>query len=47
MTEAFNYALANDTADETPQYEDSGDGVASTTAQPSATDGTFGENIWF
>lgn len=46
MLEAFIYAKDNDTASETPQYEDDGDGVS--TASPSAGgsgDGSFGSTI--
>jgi len=45
MVEAFNYAVANDTAGETPQYEDSGDGVPHSGAMPSGGDGAFGDNV--
>ena len=45
--EAFRYARANDWRDETPQYEDSGDGVS--TADPEAgvtADGAYGDNYY-
>lgn len=47
MVEAFNYARSQDTAPETPNYEDDGDGVPSTGAMPSGTEGTLGGNTTF
>lgn len=47
MDEVFNYARANDTASETPEYEDSGDGVATSNALPSGADGALGATVSF
>lgn len=47
MDEVFNYARANDTADETPEYEDNGDGVGATGALPSGGDGALGATVSF
>lgn len=47
MVEAFNYARTNDSASETPHYEDSGDGVAHTGAMPSGGEGTLGGTVVF
>ena len=44
MVEAFNYAVANDTASETPMYEDNGDGVPHSGSMPQGGDGTLGSN---
>jgi hypothetical protein len=45
IVEAFNYAVANDSRNETPQYEDSGEGKPSTGNMPSGKDGILGETI--
>jgi hypothetical protein len=45
IVEAFNYAVANDSRNETPQYEDSGEGKPSTGNMPSGKDGVLGETI--
>jgi hypothetical protein len=42
MLEAFNYAEANDTRPETPQYEDNGDGVPHAGQMPAGGDGALG-----
>jgi hypothetical protein len=42
MVEAFNHARTNDTANETPWYEDNGDGVAHSGAMPALGEGTLG-----
>jgi hypothetical protein len=42
MVEAFNYAQSMDTQNETPWYEDSGDGVPSSGSMPKGGDGTLG-----
>jgi hypothetical protein len=46
MVEAFNYARTKDTASETPQYEDNGDGVPHSGAMPAGGDGTLGSNTF-
>ena len=47
MDEVFNYARSHDSASETPEYEDSGDGVATTGALPSGGDGALGATVTF
>jgi hypothetical protein len=42
LLEAFNYAQANDTSPETPQYEDSGDGVSHSGKMPASGEGKLG-----
>jgi len=42
MVEAFNYARTNDTRNETPWYEDSGDGIPHSGIMPSGGDGSLG-----
>ena len=44
MVEAFNYARAKDTQNETPWYEDSGDGIPHSGNMPAGGDGTLGSN---
>ena len=39
MVEAFNYAAAEDIADEIPQYDDNGDGISHTDPVPTGGDG--------
>jgi hypothetical protein len=46
LMEAFNYAEANDTASETPQYDDNGDGISHTGQMPANCDGYFGSQIF-
>ncbi len=45
MLEAFNYAKDNDSASETPQYEDDGDGISTSTPSATSGDGQFGSTI--
>lgn len=47
MVEAFEYARINDTAGETPWYEDSGDGRGHPGPLPQDGDGEFGKNVYF
>jgi len=42
MVEAFNYAQSKDTQDETPWYEDSGDGIPHSGNMPKGGDGSLG-----
>lgn len=42
MMEAFNYAAENDYNDETPQYDDNGDGISHTYPIPKGGDGSLG-----
>jgi hypothetical protein len=42
MVEAYNYAYDKDTQNESPQYEDSGDGISHTGKMPASGDGTLG-----
>ncbi len=44
MVEAFNYAVSNDTANETPMYEDNNDGVSHSGPIPKGGDGSLGSN---
>jgi len=46
MVEAFNYAVSEDEAPETPYYEDDGDGVPHSGPVPAAGDGTLGSNTF-
>ena len=46
MVEAFNYAQKNDTAPETPWYEDSGDGAPHSGSMPKSGDGALGTNTF-
>jgi len=46
MVEAFNYARTNDTASETPWYEDSGDGTPHSGNMPSGGDGALGNTTF-
>lgn len=45
MLEAFQYATNNDSQSETPLYEDSGDGIATSSPTATGTDGQFGSNV--
>jgi hypothetical protein len=42
MSEAFNYASAQDSRPETPLYDDNGDGIGHSGPVPSGGDGTLG-----
>jgi hypothetical protein len=42
MVEAFNYAYDKDTQNESPQYEDSGDGISHNGKMPASGEGTLG-----
>ena len=44
MVEAFNYAVSEDQANETPMYDDNGDGVPHSGTIPSGGDGTLGSS---
>ncbi len=46
MLEAFNYASTNDSAAETPMYEDSGDGVGTVNPSIGGSDGAFGATVF-
>jgi hypothetical protein len=46
ILEAFNYAAANDYADEMPQYDDNGDGASHTDPVPSGGDGVLGADMY-
>jgi hypothetical protein len=46
MVEAFNYARSKDTQSETPQYEDSGDGISHTGTMPASGEGTLGSKTF-
>lgn len=46
MSEAFGYAATMDSRNETPLYDDNGDGVASTVGNIIGTDGLYGNNIF-
>jgi hypothetical protein len=46
MLEAFNYAAVNDYLDETPQYDDNGDGTSHAATVPAAGDGSLGETTF-
>jgi hypothetical protein len=46
MVEAFNYARSKDTCSETPQYEDSGDGISHTGSMPASGEGTLGSKTF-
>lgn len=46
MAEAFGYAAAMDTKEETPLYDDNGDQLGSTVTNIIGTDGDFGYNIF-
>jgi hypothetical protein len=46
MLEAFNYAAANDTMDEIPQYDDNGDGISQPYPVPAGGDGVFGSTVY-
>ncbi len=45
ILEAFQYATNNDSQSETPQYEDSGDGVTTSSPSATGTDGQYGSNV--
>ena len=49
VTEAFRYAKDHDQKDETPQYEDSGDGISINypSDNGSVPDGAYGKNVFF
>lgn len=46
MVEAFNYARKMDTQEETPWYEDSGDGVPHSGEMPASGEGTLGSSTF-
>ena len=46
MVEAFNYARSKDTQSETPQYEDSGDGISHPGKMPASGEGTLGSKTF-
>jgi cytochrome b involved in lipid metabolism len=46
MVEAFNYARSKDTQSETPQYEDSGDGISHSGKMPASGEGTLGSKTF-
>jgi len=46
MVEAFNYARSKDTQSETPQYEDSGDGISHSGKMPASGEGTPGSKTF-
>jgi len=46
MAEAFGYAAAMDSKDETPHYDDNGDQVGSTVGNIIGTDGIYGNSIF-
>lgn len=46
LAEAFGYAATMDSRDETPLYDDNGDGIASTIGNIVGTDSDFGNDIY-
>jgi len=46
LAEAFGYAATMDSRDETPLYDDNGDGIASTLGNIVGTDSDFGNDIY-
>jgi hypothetical protein len=46
MSEAFGYAAYMDSRNETPLFDDNGDGVASTLGNIVGTDSDFGNSIY-
>jgi hypothetical protein len=46
MIEAFNYARSMDQSEETPWYEDRGDGIPHNGAMPSQGEGALGSNAY-
>jgi hypothetical protein len=46
IVEAFNYARSKDTQSETPQYEDSGDGISHPGKMPASGEGTLGSKTF-
>ena len=46
MQEAFNYASFNDYYNETPQYDDNGDGISNPYPIPAGGDGNLGANVY-
>jgi hypothetical protein len=46
IVEAFNYARSKDTQSETPQYEDSGDGISHSGKMPASGEGTLGSKTF-